>query len=740
MNNTGQSATARQTEDVMPPEWPYAENAGHYLQRGWSPVPADGKQLVVTGVSGKGGKAVTKQQVGEWCVEFGGHNIALVLSDGVVGIDVDHYDKKRGGDTLAERIKEWGELPATWISTSRSDGKSGICLYRVPRGTILKTVAGPAIEVVQHHHRYVMASPSVHPDTGEPYRWFDLDGAISEDGPSPKALAELPKAWVAGLRDTAPQRPTGSLGSGKKGSRALREGMKAGDPDSQVRGLLGQALIALSGQDGSRHDAVCRVLAGLLRVGELGAVGVNEAIEALKPQFVATVGASRSGGEREAAAEFDSMLATGAQMIADDPIGVAGDKPKSKVTLRKASEFSEKALEWLWPGHLAYGHLAELIGDSNTGKSLIAETDFPMRVTRGLPFPGEDQSLRREPGNVLITATEDGFTDVALPRLIAAGADLERIFLFELKKDQYGEPVGLTLPDRAADLRAAVEQAKADYLVISPISAYLSESIKSQVDASVRRALSPLVRIAADNRLAVVLVRHPNKNREMQAVDRGSGSGAFTQLVRSSFGVGKHPEEDGAHVFSRIANNLAAASDNPSMSYRIESSSVRPDQPAIQWGAAVTLTADDVMSSSTQDGRKRAPARDGAEAALREFKAACDVKDTPEGSRAHARKDEAYDYVMNRANVSKDTVRAACKNLGIESVPVRTTDNKAIDHWELQWPVRLIKTHKDNRGDGGSSDDGKESGADGDVNGGGQGSSGGDDGVVVAMPRRGRRT
>jgi len=144
------------------------------------------------------------------------------------------------------------------------------------------------------------------------------------------------------------------------------------------------------------------------------------------------------------------------------------------------------------------------------------------------------------------------------------------------------------------------------------------------------------------------------------------------------------------------------------------------------------------MSSSTPDGRKRAPARDGAEAALREFKDTCDVKDTPEGSRAHARKDEAYDYVMNRANVSKDTVRAACKNLGIESVPVRTTDNKTIDHWELQWPVRLIKAHKDNSGDGGSSDDSKESGGDGEVN--GQGSSGGDDGVVVAMPRRGRRT
>ncbi len=66
-----------------------------------------------------------------------------------------------------------------------------------------------------------------------------------------------------------------------------------------------------------------------------------------------------------------------------------------------------------------------------------------------------------------------------------------------------------------------------------------------------------------------MLVRHPNKNRDMQAVDRGSGSGAFTQLVRSSFGVGKHPEEPDNFVFSRIANNLAAPGNNPSLSYRI---------------------------------------------------------------------------------------------------------------------------------------------------------------------------
>ena len=56
----------------------------------------------------------------------------------VIGIDVDHYisggKEKFGGDQLKELEAKLGPLPPTWISSSRSDGISGIRFFVVPKG------------------------------------------------------------------------------------------------------------------------------------------------------------------------------------------------------------------------------------------------------------------------------------------------------------------------------------------------------------------------------------------------------------------------------------------------------------------------------------------------------------------------------------------------------------------------------------------------------------------------------
>ncbi len=107
----------------------------------------------------------------QWAELYPDGNIALRLPDGVVGIDVDHYGDKTGGDTIAEHENRWGRLPAAPLTTSRADGLSGIRLYRVPPGTRLVGEL-PDVEIIQPHHRYAIVSPSVHPE-GRAYRWLD---------------------------------------------------------------------------------------------------------------------------------------------------------------------------------------------------------------------------------------------------------------------------------------------------------------------------------------------------------------------------------------------------------------------------------------------------------------------------------------------------------------------------------------------------------------------------------------
>ncbi len=303
------------------PSWPFGEMASSYLGLGWNPVPCDGKHLAVSGYSGYDGAAVTDNELNEWVGEYMGHNVALVLPDGVIGIDVDHYGNKRGGDTLAAKETEWGGLPPTWVSTSRRDGVSRIRLYRVPAGTVLEGQAGKHVEIVQRHHRYVMVAPSVHPTTGRLYEWVNPDGKRTGQLPRPEELAELPEAWVAGLRKGAPQRLGGGLGPGDGVS--LRAGLAPGEPDARVRALLGKAAAGLTGEHGSRYDAVRDDVARLLRAGEQGSVGVPGAIETLRRLYVLALGPSR-GGEAVAGAEFDRHYASGADLIAGDPSAASG--------------------------------------------------------------------------------------------------------------------------------------------------------------------------------------------------------------------------------------------------------------------------------------------------------------------------------------------------------------------------------------------------------------------------------
>jgi hypothetical protein len=135
-----------------------------------------------------------------------GHNIAIRLPGDIIGIDVDAHDGKLGARSLAAAEAELGPLPPTARSTSRApSGASGIRLYRVPPGVNLhgaekrfRVQFGDHVDIIRRDHRYVLAWPSVHPQTSMTYQWYAADGT-STDIPAPAALAELPEAWMCFL-------------------------------------------------------------------------------------------------------------------------------------------------------------------------------------------------------------------------------------------------------------------------------------------------------------------------------------------------------------------------------------------------------------------------------------------------------------------------------------------------------------------------------------------------------------
>jgi hypothetical protein len=180
---------------------PYAAAYETYRRAGWNgtlPLPPRRKSSPPKDTTGEGGAWPSVADCMAWADgPEGAGNIALRLPHDVIGLDVDAYDGKLGAWSLTAAEQRYGPLPATWCTTARGDGVSGIRLYRVPEGLAWPGEVGPACEIIQHRHRYAVVWPSVHPG-GPTYQWYGPDGQPSGI-PDPDQLPALPQAWVDGL-------------------------------------------------------------------------------------------------------------------------------------------------------------------------------------------------------------------------------------------------------------------------------------------------------------------------------------------------------------------------------------------------------------------------------------------------------------------------------------------------------------------------------------------------------------
>lgn len=184
---------------------PYAIGAREYLRRGWTsplPVPYGSKKLVASGWTGYKGQIPDLAQVKKWEIQHGDDNIAIRMPEDVIGIDVDAYGEKFGDLTLDVWEMTVGPLPATWRSTSRHDSDvSGIWWFRLPEeavGLHWHDLGGD-VETISWHHRYAMVWPSIHPETGQTYAWYDENMRRVASPPSVDELAVLPVGWIQRL-------------------------------------------------------------------------------------------------------------------------------------------------------------------------------------------------------------------------------------------------------------------------------------------------------------------------------------------------------------------------------------------------------------------------------------------------------------------------------------------------------------------------------------------------------------
>lgn len=296
-------------DDAASPPTPYRDAAPTYRAAGWVgvlPIPYGTKRLRKAGWTGHDGAWPSGADIHAWTdstsADEGGGNIALRLPHDVVGIDVDAYGDKAGADTLAQAVSRWGELSATWMTTARDDGVSGIRLYRIPEGLRWPGQVGPGIETIHTGHRYAVVWPSIHPE-GRTYRWYRPDGLVSTAPPTPDELPDLPDAWLAGLTGGEMAEPVhrADLTPAQYSGWIVTHG--AGDPCRALAVVRDRLLAELA--SGTGHESLRRLM-GLVRFAEQGHTGLLTALGEVRAAFLhETTRSDRPASTRRDPAEAD---------------------------------------------------------------------------------------------------------------------------------------------------------------------------------------------------------------------------------------------------------------------------------------------------------------------------------------------------------------------------------------------------------------------------------------------------
>jgi putative DNA primase/helicase len=561
-----------------------AEIVRKYFARGWQPIP------IPLGEKGRRDKGWQKKNYAE--ADFNGHNIGVILgprSNGLTDIDLD----------CAEAI---ALAPYFLPKTEAIFGR-----HSKPRS----------------HHEYIVKDSYI--ETAAK-KLEDENGAV---------ICELRLGVAKAALTVFP----GSVHASGERIEWVIEGEPAkvscAELDAAVTKIAVGTLLVRHWPSAGRHEACLRVGGFLARAGwEPDAIG--DFVEVV--QHVAH--AAREDGRRAAfdAATLYSVEGKGYGIPAlAELFGKAATKCIAKIvgyrdrTVESAGELKSArassieitAVDWLWRDRFALGKLGIIAGLPDEGKGQVF-ADMAARVTRGnLQWPCNEGYPPC--GNVILLTAEDDPSDTVVPRLMAAGADLNRIEIVQMVRSAGRDRMFSLVTDLELLRKKIVEVGDVKMVQIDPISAYLGVGkIDSFRSTDVRAVLAPLVDLSIELKVAIVAIMHFNKKLDVTNVLlRISDSVAFGATARHVYAV-INDAENKRKLFVKGKNNLAPF-EQRALAFTFEECEVGTDKrngrainaPHIVWHTEyVDVTAQEAMQAATE--AKSPAARDSAKKFLSE--------------------------------------------------------------------------------------------------------------------------
>ena len=235
----------------------------------------------------------------------------------------------------------------------------------------------------------------------------------------------------------------------------------------------------------------------------------------------------------------------------------------------------------------------------------------PKGAGKGTYIAGLGARISRRGLNVLFVSTEDSAETDLKPRLVAAGADIDRCFLIRQH---------VRLPDDIEELRALAESiGEVGLFVIDPVANHIG-SRNSNSDAEVRNAIAPLNKLANELACLLIGVRHPGKDRSRGAVASILGSTAWVDTPRSVVMIAVDDEDPTIRHIQVVAGNRSL--NGSAQAFRIDAVNVadltEPITLAVALGES-SKSVDELLAAEQTRSTSRVSAEELQELILREL-------------------------------------------------------------------------------------------------------------------------
>ncbi len=239
-----------------------------------------------------------------------------------------------------------------------------------------------------------------------------------------------------------------------------------------------------------------------------------------------------------------------------------------KLVVVKASQVPMRRAVWLWStdgyGRIPCGEVTLAAGRGNVGKSPFGLW-LCARLTQG-DLPGHYEGERV---NVAIYASEDSHAHTTVPRLKAAGADLDMVHLITGTTNIRGDEESVEWWRDLELIEEHLKESRARFLMIDPLHDVHRGGTDTNKSDDVRRGLRPLVEMAHRIGVTILGLAHFNKSKTNDVASLLSGSHGLRDIVRAVLVFVETP--DGQKVLGQDKNNLGrSGNDIPRITYEMD--------------------------------------------------------------------------------------------------------------------------------------------------------------------------